>query len=157
VVGLTGGIATGKSTVSSALRAAGLPLVDADVLAREAVAPGTRALARIAATFGPGVLRADGTLDRPALGKIVFDDAQARVRLNAIVHPAVRRAMLRAVLGHWWAGERVCVLDVPLLVESRLYPFVGRVIVVYWYVRSPSVFRSHSRPPTARPRSSSAG
>ncbi|KAI0780541.1 CoaE-domain-containing protein [Trametes elegans] len=131
VVGLTGGIATGKSTVSSLLRAHGLPIVDADVLARKVVEPGTPALAAIARAFGPGVLRADGTLDRAALGALVFADEGKRRVLNAIVHPAVRREMVWSVLRCWWRGERVCVLDVPLLIEGGLWKWVGKVVVVY--------------------------
>ncbi|KAI0636590.1 CoaE-domain-containing protein [Trametes polyzona] len=131
VVGLTGGIATGKSTVSSLLRAHGVPIVDADVLARKVVEPGTPALAQIAAAFGPSVLRADGTLDRAALGALVFADAARRAALNAIVHPAVRREMAWAVLRCWWRGERVCVLDVPLLIEGGLWKWVAKVVVVY--------------------------
>ncbi|KAI0822778.1 CoaE-domain-containing protein [Trametes gibbosa] len=135
VVGLTGGIATGKSTVSALLRTHNLPIVDADVLARKVVEPGTPALAAIVRAFGPGVLRADGTLDRAALGALVFaggaDGGAARAKLNAIVHPAVRREMAWAVLRCWWRGERVCVLDVPLLVEGGLWKWVGKVVVVY--------------------------
>lgn len=107
-------------------------MVDADVLARTVVEPGTPALRRIIATFGAGVLQPDGTLDRKALGEIIFRDADKRRALNAIVHPAVRRAMLWAVARAWLRGERVCVVDVPLLVESNLWRLVGRVVVVYW-------------------------
>lgn len=134
VVGLTGGIATGKSTVSTLFRAHGVPIIDADVLARAVVEPGTPALAAIVRAFGAGVLTPDGALDRPALGRIVFADEAKRKTLNAIVHPAVRRAMFWAVLRHWWRGERVCVLDVPLLIEGGLWKWVGRVVVVYWCV-----------------------
>jgi dephospho-CoA kinase len=132
VVGLTGGIATGKSTVSSLLKASHIPIVDADIIAREVVAPGTPALKQIEQTFGAEILKEDGTLDRPKLGSIIFSDPKARAKLNAIVHPAVRRGMFWAVVGHWWAGEKLCVMDVPLLIESKLYPYVGRVVVVYW-------------------------
>ncbi|PIL24332.1 hypothetical protein GSI_14085 [Ganoderma sinense ZZ0214-1] len=131
VIGLTGGIATGKSTVSSLLRAHHVPIVDADVLARKVVEPGTPALAAIVRTFGPDVLLPDGTLDRPRLGRIVFADEGARRKLNAIVHPAVRREMFWSVLRHWWRGERMCVLDVPLLIEGGLWKWVGKVVVVY--------------------------
>ncbi|KAI0373049.1 CoaE-domain-containing protein [Pilatotrama ljubarskyi] len=131
VIGLTGGIATGKSTVSSLLRAHGLPIVDADVLARKVVEPGTPALAQIAHVFGSDVLRADGTLDRARLGAIVFVDEEKRRKLNAIVHPAVRREMFWSVLRCWWQGERVCILDVPLLIEGGLWKWVAKVVVVY--------------------------
>ncbi|EIW60228.1 CoaE-domain-containing protein [Trametes versicolor FP-101664 SS1] len=131
VVGLTGGIATGKSTVSALLRAHNVPIVDADVLARKVVEPGTPALAAIVRAFGAGVLRADGTLNRAALGARVFADDKQRATLDAIVHPAVRREMFWAVLRCWWHGERVCVLDVPLLIEGGLWKWVAKVVVVY--------------------------
>ncbi|KAF7976744.1 hypothetical protein HWV62_5722 [Athelia sp. TMB] len=117
VIGLTGGIATGKSSVS-ALLAPHIPIIDADLLARAAVAPGTRALHAIARAFGPEVLLPDGALDRKKLGSVVFGDEAKRRKLNAIVHPAVRRAMLWAVVKCWMRGERACVLDVPLLIEG---------------------------------------
>ncbi|KZT09585.1 CoaE-domain-containing protein [Laetiporus sulphureus 93-53] len=131
VVGLTGGIATGKSTVSTLLRAQNIPIIDADVLARQVVAPGTPALKQIVEHFGPDVLRPDGSLDRPKLGAIVFADEQQREKLNAIVHPAVQRAMFWGVMKCWLRGEKVCVLDVPLLIEGGLWRFVGTVVVVY--------------------------
>lgn len=132
MVGLTGGIATGKSTVSSLLKASHVPIVDADLLAREVVAPGTSGLKAIVRTFGREILQEDGSLDRANLGARIFTNEVERRKLNAIVHPAVRRAMVWAVLKHWMRGERLCVVDVPLLVESNLYPFVGKVVVVYW-------------------------
>src|SRR5258708_39187406 len=89
LIGLTGGIGTGKTTVAHLLAARGAALVDADLLAREVVEPGTPALAEIAAEFGPGVLQADGSLDRTALGAVVFADEAKRLRLNAIPHPRV--------------------------------------------------------------------
>lgn len=92
-IALTGGIATGKSYVASRLRLAGVPLVDADILAREAVAPGAPGLAAVATRFGGDVLLPDGTLDRARLGTIVFGDDNARRDLEAIVHPAVRRGI----------------------------------------------------------------
>jgi dephospho-CoA kinase len=143
VIGLTGGIATGKSTVSTLLKASHIPVVDADVIAREVVEPGTHALAEIVREFGSEILKPDGTLDRPKLGSIIFSDEAKRKRLNAIVHPAVRRGMFWAVIRHWWHGEKVCVVDVPLLIESKLYPYVGRVVVVYWYVLD-LFFQSHT-------------
>ncbi|KAI0958040.1 hypothetical protein AcW1_006233 [Taiwanofungus camphoratus] len=131
VIGLTGGIATGKSTVSTLLRAHQLPIIDADVLARQVVLPGTPALKKIVAHFGGGVLRPDGTLDRAKLGAVVFADEAQRRKLNSIVHPAVTRAMLWEVLRCWWRGERLCVLDVPLLIEGGLWKWVASVVVVY--------------------------
>ncbi|KAI0253481.1 CoaE-domain-containing protein [Lactifluus subvellereus] len=131
VIGLTGGIATGKSTVSTQLAARGIPVIDADLLAREVVRPGTRAFKKIISTFGREVLQEDGTLDRSKLGAIVFRDEEQRRRLNAIIHPAVRWGMAMGVLKCWLRGERVCVLDIPLLIETKIYLWVGRVVVVY--------------------------
>lgn len=116
-VALTGGIATGKSHVLRQLAARGIPTIDSDVLAREAVAPGTAGLASVIARFGPGVVGADGALDRQALGTIVFADAAARRALEAIVHPAVRQAT-----EHWFASldptrHTFAVADIPLLYE----------------------------------------
>ncbi len=92
-VGLTGGIGAGKSEVTRRLAAQGAVVIDADLIAREVVEPGTPGLAEVAAAFGPGVLRPDGSLDRDRLGGIVFADAGLRARLNAIVHPRVRARM----------------------------------------------------------------
>jgi len=131
VVGLTGGIASGKSTVSRLLKQRSVPVIDADVLAREVVAPGTSGLRAIIGEFGTDILSPDGTLDRKKLGDIIFKDAKRRRILNGIVHPAVRRAMLRDVVRCWWSGESVCVLDVPLLVEAGLWRWVGFVVVIY--------------------------
>lgn len=109
-------------------------MIDADILAREVVAPGTSVLRAIVGEFGPDILSADGTLDREKLGDIIFKDTKKRKILNSIVHPAVQRAMLRDVVRCWWNGERVCVLDVPLLVEAGLWRWVGETVVVYWSV-----------------------
>ena len=136
VVGLTGGIATGKSTVSKQLQSFGLPVVDADLIARQVVSPGTPALAKIVKHFGEDILQADGTLDRPKLGAIVFNDEAQRKVLNGIVHPAVWKAILLEVVGHWLRGKKICVLDVPLLVEGGMWKWVAKVVVVYWCVLS---------------------
>jgi dephospho-CoA kinase len=131
VVGLTGGISTGKSTVSNLLRSKDLPIVDADVIARQVVEPGSSSLSQIVKTFGPEVLQDDGSLDRKKLGSIVFNDEEKRKKLNGIVHPAVRKAMLLGVVKYWMAGHKVCVVDVPLLIESGLWRFVATTVVVY--------------------------
>ena len=116
LIGLTGGIASGKSLVSSRLAELGATIVDADVLAREVVEPGTPGLAAIAEHFGSSVLHEDGTLNRPALGAIIFADPEQREKLNAITHPAVwRRA--RELFAEA-AADDVVVYDVPLLVEG---------------------------------------
>ena len=120
VCGLTGGIAAGKSTVSTRLAERGAAVVDADRLAREVVEPGTPGLSAVVARFGVGVLTSDGVLDRAALGAIVFADASARADLEGIIHPAVRELsaarMTEAIRDD---PARVVVYDVPLLVESR--------------------------------------
>lgn len=120
-VGLTGGIGAGKSSVSALLAARGAVVVDADLLARQAVAPGTPGLAAVQREFGPQVLLPDGSLDRPALGRVVFSDPHALARLNAVVHPVVRELTKRAVEAARAADAEVVVHDVPLLVENGLH------------------------------------
>jgi dephospho-CoA kinase len=131
-VGLTGGIGSGKSEVSRRLAARGAVLIDADVAAREVVAPGTPGLARVAEAFGAGVLGPDGALDRDRLGALVFRDAAARAKLNAIVHPLVGEWMAaaeRAAVDA--AGADVIVVhDVPLLAENGRAGGFDVVIVV---------------------------
>lgn len=128
MVGLTGGIGAGKSAVAERLREHGAVVVDADRLAREVVRPGTDGLAEVVAAFGRGVLGPDGTLDRPALGALVFGDEQARRRLEGIVHPRVRARTAELVAG--CAPDAVVVNDVPLLVETGLAPSYQLVVVV---------------------------
>ncbi|MCG6493072.1 dephospho-CoA kinase [Kitasatospora sp. A2-31] len=127
-IGLTGGIGAGKSEVSRLLAAHGAVLVDSDVIAREVVAPGTEGLKAVAEEFGPGVLAADGSLDRPALGAVVFADPERLRALNAIVHPLVRArsAELEAAA----SADAVVVHDVPLLAENGLAPLYDLVVVV---------------------------
>lgn len=127
-VGLTGGIGTGKSEVSRALAWHGAVVIDADVLAREVVAAGTEGLAEVVHAFGPGVLSDDGSLDRPALGRRVFGDAEARGRLEAIIHPRVRARAgeLEAAAG----DEDVVVHVIPLLVETGQADVFDVVVVV---------------------------
>jgi dephospho-CoA kinase len=131
-VGLTGGIGSGKSEVSRRLAARGALLIDADMAAREVVAPGTPGLARVAEAFGDGVLGSDGALDRERLGALVFRDAAARSKLNAIVHPLVGEWMAaaeRAAVDA--AGTDVIVVhDVPLLAENGRAGGFDVVIVV---------------------------
>ena len=127
-VGLTGGIGAGKSTVARLLAERGAIVLDADLAARAVVEPGTEALAEIIRTFGPEVLRPDGSLDRAALAKVVFADEERRKQLNAIVHPRVRA----------WMAERadaapegsIVVQDIPLLVEGGLNRFFAYIVVV---------------------------
>ena len=127
-VGLTGGVASGKSTVSAILAELGAVVIDADKLAREVVAPGTEGLARVVEAFGPEVLTEAGELDRPALGAIVFADEDARRRLEAIVHPLVRRRgrELEAAA----PDGALVVHDIPLLAETGQAEKFDAVIVV---------------------------
>jgi dephospho-CoA kinase len=121
LVALTGGIASGKSTIARRLAERGAVVVDADQLVREVQAPGTPVLATIAETFGERMLRPDGSLDREALGARVFGDAAAIAQLNAIVHPAVRAESARRFAAAFAADpDAVVVYDVPLLVEARV-------------------------------------
>ncbi|MFD2839513.1 dephospho-CoA kinase [Populibacterium corticicola] len=128
-IGLTGGIASGKSAVSEVLSSLGALVVDHDVLAREAVAPGSVGLERIAAAFGSGVIDDDDSLDRTALGAIVFADTQKLEQLNSIVHPEVRRLALEAD-ARAEEGGRIVVHDIPLLVETTQQHDFDAVIVV---------------------------
>ena len=131
-VGLTGGIGSGKSEVSRRLAATGAVVLDADAAAREVVEPGTPGLKRIAETFGAGVLRPDGALDRARLAEIVFADDAARARLNAIVHPLVHEHMRAAQAAAVQSGGDgvVVVHDVPLLAEGGRSAEFDLVIVV---------------------------
>lgn len=129
-VGLTGGIGSGKSAVSRLLAARGAVVVDADLLAREVVEPGSTGLARVVAEFGERVRRPDGTLDREALGRTVFGDAQARRRLNAIVHPLIAERTAERVARAEREGVPVLVHDVPLLVENGMAALYDEVVVV---------------------------
>lgn len=130
VVGLTGNIAAGKSAVAERLASQGVPVVDADALAREAVAPGSAALARIVARWGAGILTAEGALDRAALRRIVFADPAERRALDAIVHPEVARLRDAAVGALAARGERLIVCDIPLLFEVGLEDAVDRIVLV---------------------------
>jgi dephospho-CoA kinase len=132
VIGLTGGIAAGKTVVADRLAELGAVRIDADRLAREVVEQGTPALAEIVRRFGPGVIRADGSLDRAALGAVVFQDPDARRDLESITHPAVRALSARRMAE---AGEAdpdaVVVYDIPLLVESGRVDEFDRIVVVH--------------------------
>ncbi|MBP2458468.1 dephospho-CoA kinase [Clavibacter michiganensis] len=132
LIGLTGGIAAGKTVVADRLAELGAVRIDADRLAREVVEPGTPALAEIARRFGPGVIAADGSLDRLALGAVVFQDPDARRDLEAITHPAVRAlsAARMAAAGEADA-DAVVVYDIPLLVESGRVDEFDRIVVVH--------------------------
>ena len=127
-VALTGGIAAGKSAVSRRFAALGVAVYDADVAAREVIAPGTPGLAAIVEAVGAGALRADGTLDRPAMRQRVFADAGARRQLEAIIHPRVRQWLHARATG---CADAYCILAIPLLAENfDHYRWVDRVLVV---------------------------
>ena len=127
-IGLTGGIGSGKSTVARLLAVRGAHVVDADVLAREVLAPGTPGLAAVAEAFGDGVLTRDGALDRPALAAVAFGDPSARARLDGIVHPLVRARAAELIAG--MPDDAVVVQDIPLLVETGQAGSFDVVLVV---------------------------
>lgn len=131
-IGLTGGIATGKSTVSQMLVQRGAALIDADVIAREIMEPGHPVLAQVAAHFGQDVLLPGGQLDRKRLGSIVFSDPQQRKALESITHPAIRSEMKRR-MAELEASDpnRLVVADIPLLYESGLESQYDKIMVVY--------------------------
>jgi dephospho-CoA kinase len=125
-VGLTGGIATGKSTVAALLRERGIAVLDADQVSRDLTAPGSPTLAALVDRFGPGVLLPDGSLHRKALGDIIFNDAGARAALNAITHPAIGAAVAR-----WVAAQpSVCVVEATLMVETGSHRRYDDLLVV---------------------------
>ncbi|MDU0331113.1 MULTISPECIES: dephospho-CoA kinase [Paenibacillus] len=131
-IGLTGGIATGKSTVSRLLAERGAAIIDADVIAREIMEPGHPVLAAVSERFGPGVLNTDGTLNRKKLGEIVFSNPEERKALEALTHPAIRAEMKQRMEELEAADpHRLVVADIPLLYESGLDPLYERIMVVY--------------------------
>ncbi|MFL0555850.1 MULTISPECIES: dephospho-CoA kinase [Paenibacillus] len=131
-IGLTGGIATGKSTVSRLLAERGAAIIDADVIAREIMEPEHPVLAAVSERFGPGVLNADGTLNRKKLGEIVFSNPEERKALEALTHPAIRAEMKQRMEELEAADpHRLVVADIPLLYESGLDPLYERIMVVY--------------------------
>jgi dephospho-CoA kinase len=131
LIGLTGGIATGKSTVAGLLRERGVTVIDADEATRAVQAPGGEGLRRLVDEFGSGILAPGGELDRAALGAIVFADAAARARVNQIVHPLVRAWMAERTREAAEAGRELVVLDIPLLYETRGDTGFDAVILVY--------------------------
>lgn len=131
IIGLTGCIGTGKSTVARMLQKRGIPVICADSLAYEATAPGKPALAQITKSFGKELLNKSGALNRLALAKIVFSSPLARKKLNRIVHPFVIREMKREIAQLKKRGKKLLVLDIPLLYEEKLNRLCNMVIVVY--------------------------
>ncbi|OLO27848.1 dephospho-CoA kinase [Alkalihalophilus pseudofirmus] len=131
IIGLTGGISSGKSTVSNLISTIGIPIIDADVIAREVVEPGESAYEQIVAHFGSRVLQEDGTIARKRLGEIIFNDENERTVLNSIVHPAIRKRMLETKDRLLADGYSVVVYDIPLLFESDLRHMVDKILLVY--------------------------
>lgn len=129
-VALTGGIASGKTTVSDSFAALGVPVVDADLLARTAVEKGSPGLQQITARFGQQILQADGSLDRANLRSIIFNDAKARADLEAIVHPEVRRLSNELIQTHKKSGNKYCLVVIPLLVETGQQDRYDYIVVV---------------------------
>jgi dephospho-CoA kinase len=131
ILGLTGGIATGKSTVTGMLRERGIPVIDADQIAREVVEPGKPAYEAIVRHFGREILLEDGQIDRKKLAEVVFSDETERQKLNAIVHPEVRRVMREEAEAAEAGGAEIVFMDIPLLFESKLQHMVEKIAVVY--------------------------
>jgi dephospho-CoA kinase len=128
--GLTGGLASGKSSVADRWKSRGLPVIDADEMAREIVAPGTSGLHEVVVTFGPGVLLGDGSLDRKKLGSIVFADRDARKKLELITHPRIAAAMLRRAGELEAKDEPLGCYEAPLLVEGGFADLCRPLVVV---------------------------
>lgn len=130
IIGLTGSIASGKSTVAKMLEKYRFPIVDADQVARLVVEPGEPALTEIVAAFGEEILLEDGSLNRKKLGNLIFHDLSKRAILNGIIHPAIRKEMLRQRDEWLNNGAEVVIMDIPLLFESKLQHFVEKILVV---------------------------
>ena len=130
IIGLTGSIATGKSTVSKMLKERGYPIVDADEISRLVVEPGSAVLEHIAIAFGSDMLQEDGTLNRGKLGARIFNNETERETLNGIIHPAVRAEMVRQKEYWFEKGAKTVIMDIPLLFESRLQSYVDQILVV---------------------------
>ncbi|MGG1574945.1 dephospho-CoA kinase [Fictibacillus sp. NRS-1165] len=131
IIGLTGGIASGKSAVSNLLRSYNIPVVDADLIARQVVEQGQSAYVKIVEHFGKEVLDEEENIDRKKLGGIIFTDARKRKALNGIVHPAVRLEMKKQAEHYLMEGFSHVVMDIPLLFESRLTHMVDRTLLIY--------------------------
>ncbi|MEK4486707.1 dephospho-CoA kinase [Psychrobacillus sp. FSL H8-0484] len=130
IIGLTGSIASGKSTVSDMLKALNYPIIDADVVARVVVEKGTKTLETIKEVFGEEVISEDGSLNREKLGTIIFSTPQKRKQLNDIIHPAIRVEMIRQKEELLKDGHPTIVMDIPLLFESKLQSYVDKILVV---------------------------
>ncbi len=130
IIGLTGSIASGKSTVANFLKKQGYPVVDADEIARLVVEPGSPVLKTIESVFGADVIKEDGSMDRAKMGKLIFDDNKKREQLNTIIHPAIRKELIAQKEAQLAAGAETVILDIPLLFENNLHDYVEKILVV---------------------------
>lgn len=131
VIGLTGGIASGKSTISNMLMDMEILVIDADVIARDVVKPETDTLKRLVQKFGEDILNIDGTLNRKELSNIVFNDRESLKQLNLIIHPAIKNAIMNKLNEYKKSKEKYCVVDAALLIEANFIDIVDCVILVY--------------------------
>ncbi|KAF8392603.1 hypothetical protein HHK36_022949 [Tetracentron sinense] len=131
IVGLTGGIASGKSTVSNLFKANDIPIVDADIVARDVLKKGTGGWKRVVAAFGEDILQDNGEVDRAELGQIVFSDPAKRQLLNRLLAPFISSGIFREIMKLWMKGSRVIVLDIPLLFEAKMDRWTKPIIVVW--------------------------
>lgn len=131
IIGITGGIASGKSSVSTFIKELGFLIIDADIAAREVVEPGEEAYQEIVKVFGDDILLPEGDIDRAKLGHLIFHDEEKRLRLNSIVHPAVRKRMKEQAEKAFQNGEKTVFMDIPLLFESKLTYMVEKTLLVY--------------------------
>ncbi|PON48911.1 Dephospho-CoA kinase [Trema orientale] len=131
LVGLTGGIASGKSTVSNLFKAHGIPVVDADIVARDVLKKGTGGWKKVVAAFGEEILQPDGEVDRPRLGQIVFSDPGKRQLLNRLMAPYISSGIFWQIFKLWMKGFRAIVLDIPLLFEAKMDKWTKPIIVVW--------------------------
>lgn len=130
IIGLTGSIASGKSTVANLLKDRGYPIVDADEIARLVVEPGSPVLKEIETVFGHEVIREDGSMNRAVVGQLIFGDDKKREQLNNIIHPAIRTELIAQKEAYLAAGEKTVILDIPLLFENKLHDYVEKILVV---------------------------
>jgi dephospho-CoA kinase len=131
IIGLTGGIASGKSTVSHMISDEGVPVVDADVISRDVVKPGKIAYHQIIDHFGLAILKQDGQINREKLGEIIFNDEKERRVLNQIIHPRVRKELKDQADALQSEGHPIVILDIPLLIEGELFQLVDKILLVY--------------------------
>lgn len=131
VIGLTGGIATGKSTVSNMIKEYNIPIIDADKISREIMEPGSKGLKEICDQFSKDILNLDGTLNRKKLGKIVFNDIVKLKKLNSITHPLIKEKIKEEISIHQFNAEKLCLVDAALLIEENFTDLVNYIILIY--------------------------